>query len=46
MSEQVCEVLENATVQQDLSLGITACHNVPCCTQCRDLEGEEEEEKR
>ena len=45
MSEQPCEVHKNATVQYKLSLGITACHNVPCCTQCRDLEGKKEEEK-
>ena len=39
MSEQWCEVLENATVQYKLSLVTTTGHNVPYCMQCWGLEG-------
>ena len=46
MSEQLCKVVEDTAVQYDLSLVITASHNVSCCTQCRGLGGERVGERR
>lgn len=31
--QQLTEVREDTTVQHDLCLLVTACHNVSCCTQ-------------
>lgn len=33
MCQQLTEVPEDTTVQHDLCLLITACHDVSCCTQ-------------
>ena len=45
MSEQLRKVVEDTAVQYDLSLVITASHNVSCCTQCRGLGGESRREE-
>ena len=45
MSEQLRKVVEDTAVQYNLSLVITASHNVSCCTQCRGLGGESRREE-